>query len=330
VYSAAVEGWGKLKDGPKTEATVIVDSPIVFDDASTGVRWKPQNFEQDFQGDVVLRTAIVNSMNVPAIKTFADVGTLEMAEWAKRLGLERSLQKAPIVDSSAALGSACVYPAELAGVYATFARFGVKKPTYFVRKVEDRFGRRIEDHTSFEDPWATLEDRVGGGYAALLQPGERVMSKEAGFITVDLLRSVVRDGTGGPAQRLGKPAAGKTGTTNDAFDTWFAGFTRDLVTVAWIGYDLNPHPLNKYETGGRASLPIWLNYMKVALDGRPQPEFSPPPGADLVMLRIDEKSGRIASSGSKNVKPMYFKRGTEPKDAEVEKGQVDQNQFMMQ
>ncbi|MFL5318083.1 MAG: penicillin-binding protein 1A [Myxococcaceae bacterium] len=325
-YSAAIEGWGKLKDNPKTEASVIVDSPVVMDDDSSGIRWKPQNYDTGFVGDVLLRTALVNSMNIPAVKTFNDVGVMPMVDWAKRLGLNTPIN----TDLSSALGSSCVYPIELAGVYATFNRMGVKKPTYFVRKIEDRFGRRVEDHTSYDDPWATLEDRVGGGYARLFEPGERVFSKETGFILVDLLRGVVKDGTGAPAQKLGKPAAGKTGTTNDSFDAWFSGFTRDLVTTTWIGYDLNPHPLGRYETGGRASLPIWLSYMKVALDGRPQPEFEPPPGANLVQLRIDNKTGNIASSGTKSSTLMWFKNGTEPKDVQLGKDQVDSSQFMMQ
>lgn len=325
-YAAAIEGWGKCKDAPKTEASVIVDSPIVFDDPENQVRWKPENYAQEFVGDVLLRTALVNSMNIPAVKTFNDVGIAPMADWVKKLGISTPMNQ----DLSAALGSSCVYPIELAQVYATFSRMGVKKPTYFVRKIEDRFGRRVEDHTSFDDPWATLEDRVAGGYAALNQPGDRIMSKETGFILVDLLRGVVREGTGAPAQRLGKPAAGKTGTTNDSFDAWFSGFTRDLVTTTWIGYDLNPHPLGRYETGGRASLPIWLNYMKSSLDGRPQGEFSPPAGADLVQLRIDNKTGKIASSGSKSSALMWFKRGTEPQDVQLGKDQVDPSQFLMQ
>ena len=90
---------------------------------------------------------------------------------------------------------------------------------------------------------------------------------------------MVQEGTGAPAQRLGKPAAGKTGTTNDSFDAWFAGFTQDLVTGAWVGYDLNPHPLGRYETGGRAALPIWLDYMKQALGGPAPAGVRPPAGA---------------------------------------------------
>jgi len=321
VYSAALEqlGW--------TGATIIVDSPIVEHDPENGVAWKPDNYSDEFLGDVLLRTALVNSMNIPAVKTFAAVGVKNMAEWSLKLGLSTPMN----MDFSAALGSSCVYPYDLANVYAVFNRYGRKKPTYFIRKIEDRFGRTLEDHTAYDDAWAPLQDRVAAGYARLFEPGEQVMSPETGFITTSMLRGVVTEGTGGPAQKLGKPAAGKTGTTNDSFDTWFAGFTRDLVTVAWVGYDKNEHPLGRYETGGRASLPIWLNYMKPALAARPQSEFWPPEWLrdTMMLLRIDKKTGKIASSGTKDAVNIWFKKGTQPDDVAPEKGSVGVQDFIM-
>ena len=319
-YAAAIEqlGW--------TEATVIVDSPIVYDDPANQNRWKPENYSENFQGEVLVRTALVNSMNIPAVKTFIAVGIPKMTAWAKLLGFSTPLNQ----DFSSALGSSCVYPYELAKVYSTFNRLGSKKPTYFVRRIEDRFGRTLEDHTSFDDPWAGLKDRVAAGYARLFEPGEQVMSPETAFILTDLMRGVVKEGTGAPANKLGKPAAGKTGTTNDSFDAWFTGFTRDLVTTAWVGYDLNPHPLGRYETGGRAALPIWLSYMKQALEGRSQPEFWPPAGLELVRARIDTKTGKRAGSGSKKAEEMWFKKGTEPHDSVPDKSSVGVDNFMMQ
>src|SRR5262249_43858389 len=320
VYSAAIENlnW--------TEATPIVDSPVVFDDPETQRRWKPENYSEGFKGDVLLRTAIVNSMNIPAVKTFQAVGVKTMAEWAKRLGLSTAMN----LDFSSALGSSCVYPFELAGVYATFNRLGEKRKTDFIRKVGERVGRTLEGHAAYDDPWAPLEDRLAAGYARLFEASEQVMSRETGYILTDLLRSVVREGTGTPAQKLGKPAAGKTGTTNDSFDAWFAGFTRDLVAVAWVGYDLNPHPLGKFETGGRAALPMWLGYMKQALAGVPQPEFEPPADLDLVRRRVDLKTGKLASSATRLAAEMWFRRGTEPHDAQPEKNQIDPNRSFMQ
>jgi penicillin-binding protein 1A len=328
VYAGAIEkmGW--------TEGTVLLDSPIVYDDPENQNRWKPANYDENFQGEVLLRTALVNSMNIPAVKTFIElarylgnknevIGIQKIGEFAKTLGFSTPLNP----DYSAALGSSCVYPYELAQVYATVNRLGVKKPTYFIRKIEDRFGRMVEDHTAFDDPWASLQDRLAAGYARLYEPGEQVLSPESAFIVTDLMRGVVREGTGAAASRLGKPAAGKTGTTNDSFDAWFTAFTRDLVTSAWVGYDLNPHPLGKYETGGRAALPIWLAYMTKALEGREQPEFAPPPTLDLVQRRVDKKTGRLASS-LKNSVQLWFKRGSEPEDREPDKGAVDANQFL--
>ncbi len=319
VYAAALE---KLE---WTQATVIVDSPIVHHDPTTSVKWTPGNFSSDFEGDVVLRTALLKSLNIPAVKAFQAVGIKTMSEFATQLGLSTPMN----ADLSSALGSSCVIPYELAQVYATFNRYGEKRPTYMIRKIQDRFGRTLEDHTAWDDPWAGLEDRIGGAYARLLDPGERVMSPENGYILVDTLRAAVREGTGGPANRLGKPVAGKTGTTNDSYDTWFAGMTRDLVAVTWVGYDKNENPLGRFETGGRASLPIWLAYMRRALDGVPQSEFNAPPGAELSRLRIDTKTGKIASNASKEVRDMVFKRGTEPREATPEKGVVGTDEFLM-
>lgn len=328
VYAGALEkmGW--------TEGTVLLDSPIVYDDPENQNRWKPANYDEGFKGEVLLKEALVNSMNIPAVKTFIElarflgnknevIGIKAINDFAHGLGFSTPLNP----DYSAALGSSCVYPYELVQVYATINRLGLKKPTYFVRKVEDRFGRMVEDHTSYDDAWASLQDRVASGYARLAEPGEQVLSRETAYLVTDLMRGVVQGGTGAPAQRLGKPAAGKTGTTNDSFDAWFTAFTRDLVTSAWVGYDLNPHPLGRYETGGRAALPIWLAYMSKALEGRSQPEFSPPPSLGLIQRRIDKKTGRIASS-AKNSMTLWFKKGTEPEDHEPEKGAAGADQFL--
>ncbi len=330
VYSGAIELMGY------TEGTVLVDSPLVYDDPENQNRWKPENYDEGFKGEVLLKEALTNSMNIPAVKTFIDlarflgkknevIGIQAIGEFAHKLGFSTPINP----DYSAALGSSCVYPRELVQVYATINRGGVKKDTYFIRKIEDRFGRMVEDHTAFDDPWAALQDRVAAGYARLYEPGDRVLTAETAFLITDIMRSVVTSGTGAPATRLGKPAAGKTGTTNDSFDAWFTAFTRDLVTTAWVGYDLNPHPLGKYETGGRAALPIWLAYMMRALDGRKQPEFEPPEGVDVLTRRVDKKTGRLAGSENKNAMTLWFKRGTEPTDAEPEKGSVDANQFIM-
>ena len=301
-YSAAIEQLDY------TASTIIVDSPIVFDDPDTQLRWKPENYENDFKGDVIVRTALMESMNIPAIKVFQAVGIDKVRAWAKNLGITTEVHS----DLSSALGSSCVHPWELAQMYAVFDRDGKREPVYFVRQVRDRNGRVLEDHTAYNDPWASSRDRIRAGYARLFDKPEQVMEPETAFLTTWLLHDVATGGTGANASRLNKPVAGKTGTTNDSHDTWFVGYTHDLLTAVWLGYDDYKHdPMGKYEAGSRASLPIWLEYMKHALEGVPQPWFQPAPGADIVWANIDPKTGKLAH-GRDGVREA-FKRGNEPK-----------------
>jgi penicillin-binding protein 1A len=301
VYSAAIE---KLDYTP---ATILTDAPIVFRDEENA--WKPQNYGEDFKGDVTLRTALVNSMNIPAVKTAEALankfGMQLLADWAKGLGLTTPVK----LELGSALGSSCVNLWELTNVYALFARYGEKRPSGFVKRVLDRDGNVLEDHSDWRDPWVPLEARLAAGFAEVARPRERAMDERTAYIMVRLMREVATVGTGARAAALGKPAAGKTGTTNDSFDTWFMGFTHDLATGVWLGYDVNVTPLGRYETGGRAALPIWLDYMKAALDGREQPEFLPPEG--IVEVKIDPQTGKPVAEDARGVLEP-FKLGTEP------------------
>jgi penicillin-binding protein 1A len=305
VYSAAVEklDW--------TPATILTDAPLVFRDDENA--WKPQNYGQDFKGDVTLRTALVNSMNIPAVKTAEALATKfgpgVLGEWAHQLGLTTPVKP----ELGSALGSSCVSLWELAGVYATFARLGEKRPGIMVKRVLDREGHTLEDHVEPRDAWVPLAARLGGAVAEATRTRSRAMDERTAYILVHLLREVATVGTGAQAARLGKPAAGKTGTTNDSFDTWFMGFTRDLATGVWLGYDINVTPLGRYETGGHAALPIWLDFMSAALRDRPQPEWEAPVG--IVTVRIDPETGLAVAEGQKGVEEP-FKEGTEPKGAE--------------
>jgi penicillin-binding protein 1A len=301
VYSAAVE---KLDFTP---ATILTDAPLVFRDAENS--WKPQNYGEDFKGDVTLRTALVNSMNIPAVKTAEALankfGIQVLADWSKGLGLTTPVK----LELGTALGSSCVNLWELTNVYALFARYGEKRPSGFVKRVLDRDGNVLEDHSDWRDPWVPLEARLAAGFAEATRARERAMDERTAYIMVRLMREAATVGTGARAAALGKPAAGKTGTTNDSFDTWFMGFTHDLATGVWLGYDVNVTPLGRYETGGHAALPVWLDYTKAALAGREQPEFAPPEG--IVEVKIDPETGKpVAADGRGVVEP--FKLGTEP------------------
>ncbi len=319
VYSAAIEEleWQVNQ--------VIVDAPVVFDDPTTSLRWKPENFGSSFQGDVLMHRAVKMSMNIPAVKTLHAVGVKNAIEWVHKLGITTKLNE----DLSLALGGSCVQLYELTGVYATMDRGGLKFTPRFLRKVEDRFGRTLEDHTDISDDFARFEDRVAAGFAALFEEPERVMKPETAFIIDWLMREVVRGGTGSGAGALKKPAVGKTGTTNDSFDTWFMGFTKGLVTGVWIGYDRYDYPLGKYEQGGRTSLPIWVDYMKRALGERPQADFDEPaPGLQIVKARINPDTGKLAARGSKNTIDAPFLKGKEPIEEDMEEGQVDPREMM--
>jgi len=302
VYSKALDklNW--------TMSTVLVDSPIVFDDPETAKVWKPENYESEFKGDVPLRVALINSMNIPAIKTLAAVGPHDVAAWAHKLGITSKVAE----DLSIALGSSCVSLWDLTQVYALFDRMGERPHPLLLKKVVDRDGRILEWHTAYDDPWASLPDRLAGGYARALAPVEQVIDPTTAFLMTHLMQEVVQMGTGADAAKLGKPAAGKTGTTNDSFDAWFMGFTHDLTTGVWVGYDTMAMPLGKYENGGRAALPIWLEYMQAALRDRPQPPFVPKDPDAIVWALVDRHTGKPVPAGSPVGIREPFRRGTQP------------------
>src|SRR5712672_1917567 len=304
IYSAAIEQRGF------TASTILLDAPMVTDDESTGKRWKPQNYEEEFKGEVPVRQAFLHSMNTPAIRTLQAVGVKAASAWAHNLGISTKINE----DLSMALGSSCVYPYELTGVFATFARMGKKSKMIYLRRVLDRDGRILEDHSSFYDPWTELDDRVAAGYAKLFDVPAQVMTPETAFLTQQLMQAVCKPpGTGGRAQALGKPVAGKTGTTNDLFDAWFLGYTRELVTGVWVGYDTYENPMDKYATGGHYALPIWLDYMQKALKGVPQGEFESP-SENIVWINIDGETGRRATADTHQPISEAYLKGSEPPD----------------
>jgi penicillin-binding protein 1A len=303
IYSAAIEMRGF------TASTILTDSPIVADDETNAKRWKPNNFEESFKGDVPVRLALAHSMNIPAIKTLQAVGVKSAAAWAHRLGITTKINE----DLSMALGSSCVKLVDLTSVYALFNRMGKRPQMIFLRRVLDRDGRILEDHSSYYDPWTSLSDRVAAGYAKLFDRPEQVILPETAYLMTHLMEGVVKFGTGVRAQALQKPVAGKTGTTNDLFDAWFMGFTKDLVTGVWVGTETyDESPMDKYETGGHTALPIWLDYMNAALKDVPQGGFDPPPGDAIVWVTIDAETGKRVPEGAPRAVLEPYAKGTEP------------------
>ncbi len=301
LYSAAIEKLGF------TPSTMLTDAPVVFRDSERS--WKPQNFGEDFKGEVPLRQAVISSMNIPAVKTAEllarKMGPDFLGQWAASLGLTSPVKP----ELGSALGSSCASPFEMVDVYATLDRQGERRPAVLVKRVLDRDGGLLEDRIAPTDAWAPLSERLAGGYAEVREERPQVVERRAAYVLQHLMQEVATVGTGAQAAKLGKPAAGKTGTTNDSFDTWFLGYTADQVAGVWLGFDHNEQPLGRAETGGRAALPIWLAFMQAALRDRPQPDFPIPEG--IVFARIDPKTGEAVEPFAPGVLEPYLE-GTAP------------------
>jgi penicillin-binding protein 1A len=316
VYSAALALAGL------TPSSIILDAPLAFNDAAAGNRWKPNNFAGKFQGEVTLRTALKNSMNVPSIRVLGKVGVSEAIRWARRLGIESELRP----ELGLALGASCVKMAELVGAYATFAQGGVRAKRRFVTRIEDRAGKVLFDDGAPQDPWAPLGLKLERALRWTDEAPDQVIEEDVAFIITKMMRNVVEEGTGTAAKRIGVPVAGKTGTTNDSFDAWFSGFTPSLVTSVWVGFDDYVLPMGRYEQGGRAALPIWVAYMKKAIKGRAQ-DFEAPEG--VVFVTIDRETGKRAEPGQPGSVREAFREGNAPSEFAAKEGEAEPDAFFM-
>lgn len=270
IYSAALEkGYNP--------ATIVEDAPLHFDASVTGSEaWNPQNYDGNFDGPLRLRVALAKSKNMVAIRVLQAITPLYAQQWITRFGFDAQRNPAYL---SLALGSGAVTPLQMVGGYAVLANGGHRVAPYLVKKVIDSKGRLL----------AIAKPKVVGVDA------EPVIEPRNAWLMTSLLRDVVRMGTATRAMSLGRAdLAGKTGTTNDNVDAWFAGYTPGLVAVSWIGFD-QPKSLGSKETGGAAALPIWIDYMKTALQGVPE-QFMPEPEG-IAQAIIDPASGRFAASG---------------------------------
>ncbi len=277
IYAAAI-------DKGYTPATVIVDSPIVFEDLERDFTWKPKNYKERFYGPTLLREALAKSRNVVTIKILQDIGIDYLIDYARKLGITSTLSR----DLSIALGSSGVSLLELTNAYSVFANQGDRIEPVFVRKILDRDGNVMQE-------------------AKPLQ--EKVIDSSTAYIMTHLLEGVVQHGTGQRAKALNRPAAGKTGTTNNLFDAWFMGYTPRYITGTWVGFD-EERSLGEGETGSRAASPIWLAFMKRILDGTPVQVFEAPEG--IVFAKIDAKTGLLPISESEKTVFECFKEGTVP------------------
>jgi penicillin-binding protein 1A len=322
IYSAALE-YGF------TAASIINDAPVVFDDPGLEAVWRPENYSGKFFGPTRLRVALFKSRNLVSIRLLRAIGIDYALDYLRRFGLD--VDRIPH-DLSLALGSGSVTPMEMATGYAALANGGYLVKPYFVDRIEGSDGslwyqsdplrvcRECDDSEavvgsmtadSALDEVVLADDAFGEeGHAP------RTLSPQNVWIMNSLMRDVITRGTGRRALRLKRgDLAGKTGTTNDQQDAWFSGFNQKLVAVTWVGFD-QLGPLGRRETGAGAALPMWIDFMRVALDGVPEEPLRQPDG--LVTVRIDPESGLLASASQPGAVFETFRADHVPRQSLVE------------
>ena len=253
VYSAALEkGF--------TPATVINDAPLFFDAGSTGSQpWEPKNYDGKFEGPMTMRRGLEKSKNMISIRILQSIGAPYAQKWITRFGFEADKHPAYL---PMALGTGSVTPLQMASAYSVFASGGYRLNPMLISKITDHKGRVLN-----------------AAVPPVLNESMRTLDARNAYVMDTLLNTVALRGTAAAARRaLNRPDIyGKTGTTNDSIDTWFAGFQPSLVAIVWVGYD-SPRKLGDNETGGGLSLPIWIEYMKHALNGMPVEQYPVPEG----------------------------------------------------
>jgi len=289
VYAAAL-------DRGFTASTIVPDEPVVVDAAMTGGQaWEPKNYDGKFEGPMRVRTALAKSKNMVSIRILQAIGTRYAQDYITRFGFDAD-RHPPYL--TMALGAGSVTPMQMARGYGVFANGGYRVEPYLISRIVDDRGNLLAE---------AKPARAG-------VDAPRVLEERNAFVMDNLMREVVRSGTATSAMSLGRnDLAGKTGTTNDYNDAWFAGYQSTLVGIAWVGYD-TPKRLGNQETGGRTALPIWTNYMARALKGVPQSQLLIPD--DVVAVKIDPDSG-LADPDGRLVE--YFYRTAQPRDRPVQR-----------
>ncbi len=314
IYSAALEhGF--------TPASIINDAPVVFHDPALGGAWRPQNYSGRFYGPTPLREGLAKSRNLVAIRVLDSIGVDAARDYVTRFGFERS--RVPR-DLSMSLGTGVFSPLEMAEAFAVIANGGYRVSAYLIEQI-----RSSQDDILYQASPATVcaesclrarqvlpgdagsQAAEGAAEAGAAPPlASQVISPANAYIINDMMKDVIRRGTGVRARALGRDdLAGKTGTTNDQRDAWFCGFNAAEVAVAWVGFD-DISPLGAKETGGRAALPMWMSYMQHALKG--MPSRSLPQADGVVSARINPKTGRLAAFGLPGARFEIFLEGQLP------------------
>ncbi len=276
--------YGQAIERGFAQNDMLLDAPVVFKGAIAGQDWMPQNFSKKYTGEVTMRDALARSKNIPAVRLAEKLSPSAIARFAQSLGIESSLE----LNLSLALGTSEVNLLELTAAYAVFANKGQWVKPYGVTEVRDHNDRLI---------WRVRPQR------------KAVMSRAGAAVMVNMLEAVINEGTGKKATVLQRSIAGKTGTTNEYRDALFVGFSPEIATGVWVGLD-NAASLGPRETGARAALPIWIDYMATSLLEKPYQYFDFPD--DVIRRPIDRATGKPVPAQSPTAVAALFKVGTEP------------------
>jgi penicillin-binding protein 1A len=284
IYATAV-------DKGLSPGTPLVDSGVVYNENDPDMVWRPENYDKKFYGQILMRDALAHSRNAATVRLLEKIGVSPVIDLAQKVGIASTLAH----DLTLALGSSGVTVQELTAAYGIFLNQGMRLEPYLIESVVDASGKSLEDH--------------------LAEP-RQVVSKETAYLITNMMEDVIQRGTAVAARDMGRPLAGKTGTTNDFTDAWFIGGAPNLVTGIWVGFD-DIRSIGEKETGSHAALPIWMTYMKAALEPLPVIPFMIPEG--IVYAKIDPSTGLLAADDSTTSVVEIYVRGTEPTQQAGEK-----------
>jgi penicillin-binding protein 1A len=336
VYAAAF-------DKGYTPASVVLDAPIVIDEAGMEQAWRPKDSHSQFAGPVRLREALVRSMNLVSVRLMREIGGDYTWDYVQRFGFDKSQLPR---DLTMAIGTASLTPLQMATAYAAFANGGFKLTPYYIDRIEDANGKVLVQANPAlacfscgqnPDPAQPLADKAAAGAAkGSLEEGHsdgktmilpknlapQIIRPQVAYLLADMMADVIKRGTAVRARALNRDdVAGKTGTTNDWHDAWFNGFNGDLVASVWTGFD-QERSLGEGEEGGHVSVPTWTYFMQQALAGAPRHWVPVPDG--IVTVRISPETGFLASADNPNGIMEKFIEGNLPK-AENYEGPGNQN-----
>lgn len=298
VYLAAL-------DNGYTPSTLVLDAPFVIDQGPGLPKWKPKNYSGRYYGESTLRTGIEKSQNLMTVRLAQAVGMDKVGAYARKFGLVDDMP----TNLSAALGSQETTLIDLTAAYAMLVNGGKRIAPTLIDRVQDRHGTTIARTDDRECNACLKPELVFIDPPTLPDDREQLTDPASAYQMVSMLQGAVDRGTGRRVGTVGKPLAGKTGTSNDSFDTWFLGFSPDLAVGVFVGFD-EPRTLGSNETGSTVAAPVFRDFMAAALENEPAMPFRIPSG--IVMVRVDSDTGLVASPGSRGAILEAFKPGTAP------------------